>query len=70
MLGDVIGASAAYAIGYFGLHEVLARKGPLHIDEAKIERANGWFDRFGSPLSPCRAASRCSVRPRPTRPAS
>ena len=56
VLGDVIGASAAYAIGYFGLHEVLARKGPLHIDEAKIERANGWFDRFGSPAV---AVSRC-----------
>jgi membrane protein DedA with SNARE-associated domain len=56
VLGDVIGASAAYAIGYFGLHEVLARKGPLHIDEAKIEQANGWFDRFGSPAV---AVSRC-----------
>jgi membrane protein DedA with SNARE-associated domain len=56
VLGDVIGASAAYAIGYFGLHEVLARKGPLHIDDAKIERANGWFDRFGSPAV---AVSRC-----------
>jgi membrane protein DedA with SNARE-associated domain len=56
VLGDLIGASAAYAIGYFGLHEVLARKGPLHIDEAKIERANGWFDRFGSPAV---AVSRC-----------
>ena len=56
VLGDVIGASAAYAIGYFGLHEVLARKGPLHIDEAQIERANGWFDRFGSPAV---AVSRC-----------
>jgi membrane protein DedA with SNARE-associated domain len=57
VLGDVIGASAAYAIGYFGLHEVLARRGsPLHIDENKIERANGWFDRFGSPAV---AVSRC-----------
>lgn len=57
VLGDVIGASIAYAIGYFGLHEVLARRGsPLHIDEKKIERANGWFDRFGSPAV---AVSRC-----------
>jgi membrane protein DedA with SNARE-associated domain len=57
VLGDVIGASAAYAIGYFGLHEVLARRGsPLHIDDKKIERANGWFDRFGSPAV---AVSRC-----------
>jgi membrane protein DedA with SNARE-associated domain len=57
VLGDVIGASAAYAIGYFGLHEVLSRRGsPLHIDDAKIERARGWFDRFGSPAV---AVSRC-----------
>jgi membrane protein DedA with SNARE-associated domain len=50
VIGDVLGASIAYAIGYFGLHEVLARRGPLHIDDAKIERANGWFDRYGSPV--------------------
>ncbi len=50
VLGDVLGASAAYAIGYFGLHEVLASRGPLHIDESKIERAHGWFDRYGSPV--------------------
>lgn len=49
VIGDVLGASAAYAIGYFGLHEVLARRGPLHIDDAKIDRASRWFDRHGSP---------------------
>jgi membrane protein DedA with SNARE-associated domain len=49
VIGDVLGASIAYAIGYFGLHEVLARRGPLHIDDAKIERASRWFDRYGSP---------------------
>jgi membrane protein DedA with SNARE-associated domain len=50
ILGDVLGASIAYAIGYFGLHEVLSRRGPLHIDEAKIARASRWFDRYGSPV--------------------
>jgi len=49
ILGDVLGASIAYAIGYFGLHEVLARRGPLHIDDRKIARAHGWFERYGSP---------------------
>lgn len=48
ILGDVLGASIAYAIGYFGLHEVLAARGPLHIDERKIARAHGWFDRYGA----------------------
>ncbi len=51
VLGDVLGASCCYAIGYFGLHEVLSRRGsPIHIDDAKIERAHGWFDRYGSPV--------------------
>ena len=49
LLGDVLGASIAYAIGYFGLHEVIAARGPLHIDERKIQRAHGWFDRYGAP---------------------
>ena len=51
VLGDVIGASIAYAIGYFGLHEVLARPGsPLHIDHRKIELTHRWFERYGSPV--------------------
>jgi membrane protein DedA with SNARE-associated domain len=50
ILGDVLGASIAYAIGYFGLHEVLARRGPLHIDQRKIDQASRWFDRWGSPV--------------------
>jgi membrane protein DedA with SNARE-associated domain len=56
IIGDLLGASAAYAIGYYGLHEVLARRGPLHIDAAKITRASGWFDRYGPPIV---AVSRC-----------
>lgn len=51
VLGDVIGASICYAIGYFGLHEALARRGsPVHIDEAKIDLAHRWFERYGSPV--------------------
>ena len=49
ILGDVLGASVCYVIGYFGLHEVLSRKGPLHIDDAQIARASGWFERWGAP---------------------
>jgi len=50
ILGDVLGASIAYAIGYYGLHEALSRRGsPIHIDEAKIAQAHGWFERYGSP---------------------
>jgi membrane protein DedA with SNARE-associated domain len=51
VLGDVIGASVCYVIGYFGLHEVIARPGsPVHIDERKIELTHRWFDRYGAPV--------------------
>ena len=51
VLGDVIGASIAYAIGYFGLHEALARPGsPIHIDAAKIDLTHRWFERYGAPV--------------------
>jgi membrane protein DedA with SNARE-associated domain len=51
VLGDVLGASVCYLIGYFGLHEVIARPGsPVHIDEKKIELTHRWFDRYGSPV--------------------
>src|ERR1700748_1726055 len=48
IVGDVLGASLSSAIGYFGLHEVLSARGPLHVDERKIERAHAWFDRYGA----------------------
>ncbi|MGO9977337.1 MAG: DedA family protein [Solirubrobacteraceae bacterium] len=49
--GDLIGATIAYAIAYYGLHEVLARPGsPLHISERKLEMAHAWFERYGAPV--------------------
>ena len=49
VLGDVIGASICYAIGYFGLHEALARPGsPVHIDDRKIQLTHRWFERYGA----------------------
>ena len=51
VLGDVIGASICYTIGYFGLHEALARPGsPVHIDERKINLTHRWFERYGAPV--------------------
>jgi membrane protein DedA with SNARE-associated domain len=51
VIGDVVGATVCYAIGYFGLHEALARPGsPVHIDERKIETTHRWFERYGSPV--------------------
>jgi membrane protein DedA with SNARE-associated domain len=50
VLGDVIGASIAYAIGNYGLVELLSRRGPLHVEQEKIERTGAWVKRFGAPV--------------------
>ncbi len=50
-IGDVLGASIAYAIGYFGSRELVARHGrKLHIDEHGVDRAHRWFERRGDPV--------------------
>jgi membrane protein DedA with SNARE-associated domain len=51
VLGDVIGASIAYGIGYFGRAELIERHGnKLHVSRARLERAHRWFERYGSPV--------------------
>ena len=57
VLGDMIGASIAYAIGYWGRQELVERHGnKLHISQARLDRAHRWFDRYGAPVI---AVSRC-----------
>jgi membrane protein DedA with SNARE-associated domain len=51
LVGDLIGASIAYAIGYYGLHELLERRGGrLHLGPRRLDRAHAWFERFGAPV--------------------
>jgi membrane protein DedA with SNARE-associated domain len=51
VIGDVVGASIAYAIGYYGRLELIERHGnKLHISPRRLELARGWFDRYGSPV--------------------
>ena len=51
VLGDMIGASIAYAIGYWGREELVERHGnKLHISRARLDRAHRWFDRYGAPV--------------------
>jgi membrane protein DedA with SNARE-associated domain len=51
VLGDMIGASIAYAIGYYGRRELVERHGnKLHISERRLNRAHRWFERYGSPV--------------------
>ena len=49
--GDMLGASIAYAIGYWGRRGLLVRHGSkLHVSERRLERADRWFVRYGSPV--------------------
>ncbi len=57
VLGDMIGASVAYAIGYWGREELIERHGnKLHISQQRLDRAHRWFERYGAPVI---VASRC-----------
>jgi membrane protein DedA with SNARE-associated domain len=51
VVGDVAGASIAYAIGFFGSRELLESHGSkLHVSASGIDRAHRWFDRYGTPV--------------------
>jgi membrane protein DedA with SNARE-associated domain len=48
-LGYLAGALVGWAIGAYGGRELVERHGRvLHISPATFERAEGWFDRYGS----------------------
>jgi membrane protein DedA with SNARE-associated domain len=50
VVGDVVGGSVAYAIGYYGRLEVLERYGArVHITPERLALAERWFERFGTP---------------------
>jgi membrane protein DedA with SNARE-associated domain len=50
VIGDVIGASIAYTIGYYGSRELFLHRGQyVHLSAERIDRAHGWFERYGSP---------------------
>jgi len=51
VLGDMVGASIAYAIGYWGREELVERHGnKLHISKHRLDRAHRWFERYGAPV--------------------
>jgi membrane protein DedA with SNARE-associated domain len=48
VLGDLVGATIAYSIGYWGERELVQRHGArFHLSARRLGRANAWFDRFG-----------------------
>jgi membrane protein DedA with SNARE-associated domain len=51
VIGDLIGASIAYGIGRFGRVELIERHGnKLHVSPQRLQTANRWFERYGSPV--------------------
>jgi membrane protein DedA with SNARE-associated domain len=49
VLGDLIGATIAYSIGYWGEKELVERHGAkFHLSARRLERADTWFGRYGS----------------------
>jgi membrane protein DedA with SNARE-associated domain len=57
VLGDLIGASIAYGIGYWGEKALVERHGAkFHLSAKRLDRASAWFDRWGTPAV---VVSRC-----------
>ncbi len=51
VIGDMIGASVAYGIGYFASRELLERHGgKLHLSQRRLDTAHRWFARYGDPV--------------------
>lgn len=48
VLGNVVGSLIAYAIGYLGRIELLERNRVFHVSRVQLERADRWFERYGS----------------------
>lgn len=49
VLGDLIGATVAYSIGFWGEKQLIERHGAkFHLSAARLERSTAWFDRYGS----------------------
>jgi len=52
-LGNTLGAAGGWAIGRYGGRPLLERHGKwLHVTPRRIERAEGWFDRFDNVAVP------------------
>ncbi len=53
VIGNVLGAAAGWALGFYGGHPLLERHGRwLHATPQRIARAERWFEHFGSVAVP------------------
>jgi membrane protein DedA with SNARE-associated domain len=56
LIGDVVGAAVAYAIGYYGSGWLEQHGGKFHMGPERLAIAHRWFGRWGAPVV---AVSRC-----------
>lgn len=47
-VANLVGSWIAYAVGYYGRHSFMTQNRLFHINDAQLERAHGWFERYGS----------------------
>src|SRR5919199_6517280 len=53
VLGNLVGAVAGWALGSYGGRRLLERHGRLlHVTDKRLDRAERWFDRFGTVAVP------------------
>jgi membrane protein DedA with SNARE-associated domain len=48
VLGNVVGTLIAWAVGYLGRVELLERNRLFHVSRPQLERADRWFEDYGS----------------------
>jgi membrane protein DedA with SNARE-associated domain len=48
VLGNLVGSSIAYAVGYYGRLDLLERNRFIHVSPARLAQADRWFERYGS----------------------
>jgi membrane protein DedA with SNARE-associated domain len=48
VLGNAVGSSIAYAVGYYGRLDLLERNRLIHISSKHLKWADDWFERYGS----------------------
>lgn len=49
LIGDVLGATIAYTVGYFGRRELVERHGSkIHLSAERLDSTHRWFERRGA----------------------
>src|SRR5947209_5652104 len=48
VVANVVGSWIAYAVGYYGRLELVERTHWVHVKQSDLERAERWFERWGS----------------------